>query len=386
MRTSTLILTDLVLRHGGLRAAARATGAPLSSVSAGVARFEAGLSLTLIRRSAAGAAPSVAAHRLAPGITRMADLAREIHGIGADALPGHPISLAALFRLAEAARLGSIRRAAAVMGIGQPRLTRQLAQIEANHGTALLTRTAKGITPTPEGNRVLGLTERLEAEWRAFSGEAEPLHSLASRRFSLGTIIPATERGDAARIVAGVVSRLYLDHAMTISVASAIAEDLMAGLDNGRFDAVLIDTDLSDPDYRQQELARSPVALIGHQIPMDPGDRAQLAQALMRRPFVLQSRRSGLRQRAEAFLDASAGADWRRRIPLIEVDSLPVIVSMVTGGKFNSILPGHVGTSLPAGLAHPLPAGFDQRLQLTWRRTPRTERFARTVIACATEG
>lgn len=381
MRTSTLILSDLVLRHGGVRAAARAAGVPLSTMSAGVARFEESLSLSLIRRTETGAVPTVAAGRLAPAIARMATLAQDIHGIGRDAVPARPATLSALFRLAQAMRLGSIRRAAADMGIGQPQLTRQLAQVEANHGTLLILRQPQGIAPTPEGGRVLALIEQLESEWRAFSGEAEPLHSLASRRFSLGSIIPATARGDLARLVSSIVAQLYLEQGLTLTVASAIAEELLAGLDNGRFDAVLIDTDLRDPACRQHELSRTPVALIGHELPSGLDDPQALTRALSRRPFVLQSRRSGLRQRAEAFFAAHACPDWRQRIPLTEVDSLPVIVNMVASGKFNSILPKHVASGLPAGAALALPREFDQRLQLTWRRTPRNERFARAILA-----
>jgi len=380
LRISTLILADLALRHGGVRPAARAAQVPVATVSTAMSRLEESLSVTLVRRSETGMIPTVEAARLAPALARMAEILRDLYRIERERIPARPATLGSLFRLSAAVRLGSIRRAAAVMGIGQPQLTRQIAQLEENLAGPLIRRERLGIVPTPEGSRALALIDRLEAEWRAFSGMAEPLHSLASRRFSLGSIVPATAHGDLARLVADTVARLYLEQGLTLSVAAAIAEELLAGLDSGRFDAVLIDAELRDPAYRQHELSRNPVALVGHELPQSLGHGDTLTRALARRPFVLQSRRSGLRQCAETFLDQYAGPEWRKRIPLIEVDSLPVLVCMVASGRFNSILPRHAGTGLAGVTVLPLPPGFDQSLHLTWRRTPKTERFARAII------
>ncbi|MBB4628749.1 LysR family transcriptional regulator [Paracoccus denitrificans] len=381
LRTSTLILTDLALRHGGVRAASRAARVPVSTISAALTRVEDSLSLKLVRRSQTGLVPTVQAARLAPAISEMADIARAIHQVGPDEVPECPASLAALFRLAAVTRLGSIRRAASEMGVGQPQLTRQIAQVESNHGQVLLHRGSKGISLTPEGERVVRLIERFELAWRAFTGEATPVYTMASRRFALGSIIPATARGNLAHLVATITSRLYMQKGVTITVASAIAEDLLTGLDTGRFDVVLVDTDLHDPAYRQHELERTPVAIVGRGLPRQRPEQEELTEILARKPFVLQSRRSGLRQRAESFLNRYATPDWRSRIPVVEVDSLPVIVNMVAGGEYRSLLPRSVGKTLSECVALDLPSEFDQFLQLTWKRSPKAERFAQEILS-----
>lgn len=381
MRTSTLILTDLALRHGGVRLASRAAGVPVSTISTALARVEEELSLKLVRRSQTGLVPTVEAARLAPAIGEMAGIARAIHRIGPDDMPDRPATLSSLFRLAEVARLGSIRRAASEIGVGQPQLTRQITQVESNHEQPLLCRGTKGISLTPEGERVVELIERLETAWRALTGEATPAYTMASRRFSLGSIIPSTARGDLAHLVATITSRLHLEKGVAITVASAIAEDLLTGLDTGRFDLVLLDTDLPDPAYRQHELRRAPVAIVGCDLPLERPDPEELTRILSQRPFVLQSRRSGLRQKAESFLNAYAVPDWRARIPVVEVDSLPVVVNMVGSCKYRSLLPHSVALTIADCTSLVLAPEFDQRLQLTWKRSPKAERFAREIIA-----
>ena len=384
MRTSTLILTELALRHGGVRAAARAAEIPQSSVSSALSRFEQILPLPLLRRIDTGVAPTLEASRLLPQITELAMIARAIHGIGLDQAPSHPLSFSALFRLAQAVRLGSIRRAATEMELDQPHLTRQIAKIEEHHGAPLLLRAPQGITPTAEGRRVLDLIEQLETGWRNFTAAPAPQHSNPSRHLSLGTIIPATAHGHMAHFIASLVSDLYFRRKVRVTLASAIAEELLEGLDSKRFDVIVIDTDLDDPSYRQHELSRSPVGIFGRDLPQDPSDPSTLLRALARNPFVLQSRRSGLRQRAESYLDAHASRDWRNTIPIIEVDSLPVIVSMVESGAFNSLLPEHVGAGLIGVSGVGLPPAYDQRMQLTWRSSPRAERLAQMIVDWAT--
>lgn len=381
MRTSTLILTDLALRYGGVRLASRGAGVPVSTISTALARVEDVLSLKLVRRSQTGLVPTVEAARLAPAICELAAIARAIHRIGPDDLPKRPATLGSLFRLVEVARLGSIRRAASELGVGQPQLTRQITQIESNHDQPLLFRGAKGIALTPEGERVVELIERLESAWRALTGEATPEYVMASRRFSLGSIIPAMARGELAHLVATITSRLHLEKGVAITVASAIAEDLLTGLDTGRFDLVLLDTDLPDPTYRQRELRRAPVAIIGCNVPQERPDPEELTHILSQKPFVLQSRRSGLRQKAESFLNTYATPDWRARIPLVEVDSLPVIVNMVGSCQYRSLLPHSVAQTIADCSSLVLAPEFDQRLQLTWKRSPKAERFAREILA-----
>lgn len=410
MRTSTAIMADLALRLGGVRAAARAAGVPASSISSALDRTEAALGVTLARRSEDGIAPTVATTSRAGGIARIATLCREMHGLadipgpasaasgpqkaaasaataggdngGHRYVPVRPVGFLALFRLAQALRIGSVRRAAAEMGLSQPQLTRQLAQLEVALGGGLVRRGPQGICPTPEGQRLLGRIERLETEWRRLIGAAEPDHSRASRRYAMGAVIPAGPDGDLAELLSRIARDLPLRHGLRLSIASAIAEDLLAGLDSGRFDAVIVDTRLTGPARRQHLMAETGVALVGPDLPARAGDRAALRRALMRRPLALQSSASGLRQCAEAFLDSAAGPDWRHIATVIEVDSLPVIVNMARSGAALSVLPlgATAGFGADGPRILPLARRYALAFWLTWRDRPKADRLAAAII------
>ena len=380
MRSSTIILADLALRHSGVRAAARASGQPVSSIAGALTRLERDLGLPLVRRSEDGIALTIDAQRRAPAIARLAHLCRQILACGAEEVPADSISFIALFRLAETLRVGSIRRAAQQMGLAQPQLTRQISQLERTLARPLALRGARGVEPAPEGRALLRLIEQIEAEWRALSRSAEPASSQVSRRYALGSIVPANPTGDLAALLAQIGIDLFLRHGLRISIASTLAEDLLVGLDTGRFDCIFIDAEMSDPGYSLMRLQGGRVAMVGADLPADH-DRDALRSALARRPLVLQSRRSGLRQRAEAFLDQFAGEDWRTLGSLIEIDSLPVIVNMVLSGAVVGFLPLHAVAGGGGISVLALPEPFDQRLSLAWRSTPKGRRLAYIIRA-----
>ncbi|NPD14753.1 LysR family transcriptional regulator [Xinfangfangia sp. D13-10-4-6] len=392
MRSSTLILAGLVMRHGGVRAAARAMGQPVSSASTAIARLEDALGVVLLRRTEEGLALTLEGRRCRPAIQRIADLMQQIHA-GAfgnmgnrDSVPKASVGIEALFRLAEVLRTGSIRRAALVLGIGQPQLTRQVALIERSLGVSVAQRSASGLVPTPEGQRLLSQIARLQDEWRSLTASLKPE---TGRPASLGAMIPASADGDLSRMLARLGAGLHLRHGLRFSLVSTLAEDLLLGLDSGRFDCVFLDARLREAAYIQAEVMRGPVALYGRALAAARPTREGLQKLLRHTPLVLQSRRSGLRQRAEAYFEARIGQDWRKSARLIEVESLPVIVSMVQNEGMLSVLPAHLSPHLHDLPSFALPPDLDQRVLLTWRRGARATRIADLVLrelGCAPPG
>lgn len=380
MRSSTLILAGLVMRHGGIRAAARAAGQPVSSASTAMARLEEALGQTLLRRTDDGLALTLEGRRCRPAIERIAAQLQQLHGCLPEQLPAQSVGLEALFRLAEALRAGSIRRAAQQLGLGQPQLTRQIAQIERSLGVQVAQRGASGLALTAEGARLATAIALLEEDWHSLTASLKPASpGRATRSFSFGTVIPASPEGDLSRMLARLGGQLHLRHGLRFSLVSTLAEDLLLGLDSGRFDCVFLDARLRERAYHQTEVMRGPVALFGHGA---QGAHADSLRAVLRqRPLVMQTRRSGLRQRAEAFFDRHAGPDWRSLATLVEVDSLPIIVAMVREGRFLSVLPAHVAERFPDLPCLPLPADHDQRVLLTWRKGARAEKVASLLLS-----
>ncbi|WP_018913276.1 LysR family transcriptional regulator [Thiomonas sp. FB-6] len=67
----------------------------------------------------------------------------------------------ALQGLVLAAQLGSVRRAARMLGLSQPGLSKLLHELEAQFGTPLLVRSFRGVAPTPQGSALIGPARRI---------------------------------------------------------------------------------------------------------------------------------------------------------------------------------------------------------------------------------
>ena len=381
MRSSTVILAEAALRLGSVRLAARESRQPASTCSLAVRRLEEELSLTLARRNTDGLALTLEGRRALPGLARLAAGLRALQGCHAGAVPERPLTLETVFRVAEALRQGSIRTAARQLGIGQPQLSRQLALVETILGQRLAERSETGLVASAAGHAFETRVAALASEWRLLADPRQGAAAVSPRRpVSIGTVIPATPEGELALLLGGLIRRLTERHGLQFSLVSTLAEDLLNGLDTGRFDCIFLDAGLADRYYSQIELRRAPVALCG----LPPGlvragamiEPAVLRKLLSTHPLVLQSRRSGLRQRAEAFLDAHLGPDWRAQARVLEIDALPIIVNVLADGGYVSVLPEHVAQTIFVGRHVILPDAYDQRLMLTWRHSGRSRRIA----------
>lgn len=70
-----------------------------------------------------------------------------------------------LLRFKSIAEAGSLRRAADVLNITQPALSRSLHQLEEHYGQPLFERHARGIRPTIFGQKLLSTVSRLRRDW-----------------------------------------------------------------------------------------------------------------------------------------------------------------------------------------------------------------------------
>lgn len=379
MRLSTVILCDMVLQQNGIRAAGRLVVAPPSTVTAALARLEKELSVALVRRGPAGMSLSVQAEQIRPQLHKLALLCRKVYRLDpeapAEGALQNPVTFEALFRLQEVLRSGSIRKAAQILRMGQPQLTRTVTQIEARLARQFLLRTPQGTRPTPAGVALMDTIEDIRTSWNRLRAASDIRFERSLRERSLGSVIPSGAHSEIADMMARVSLQWHHRYSTSLLVASATAEELLAGLDEGRFDAVLLDGETVERRYHCTPFLAGRLALFGHELPdeaTDPG----LLEALSRRPMAMQSLRSGLRQRSTQFLEDVCGPDWRRRIPLMEIDSVPVTLNAVLYQGVNSILPASL--ILPKGVdvqRRILPTGYLQSLSLISRTDAQSLRF-----------
>ena len=273
-----------------------------------------------------------------PSFSEMADRCRAIFG-AADGEPVPAISLEALDRLLLVARKGSIRAAAREIGIGQPQLTRQLAQVEEKIGKTLLDRRHGGASPTADGLDVIATARGLLDIWTAISARSNERFRRTVTTVRVGSVFPLGAESSIAGLLARLSAQWRLRHPrLPLFVTSMIAEELLNGVRSGLFDLVLLDLDHLPADLEGVELARSPLVLVASR---ETAERAggSLSNLLLTAPLAMTTARSGLRQIIDRLLEKPPLSEIGSRFETMDVDSIPVILRLVEDHGFLSILP-----------------------------------------------
>src|ERR1700752_342191 len=81
------------------------------------------------------------------------------------------MDLSQLKRFVTTVEGGSLGKAAELLNISQPGLSKSIHQLEAEFGAKLLDRGPKGVTPTAFGEAVYVRAEKILAEWRHLENE-----------------------------------------------------------------------------------------------------------------------------------------------------------------------------------------------------------------------
>ncbi len=370
MDIATLLLVETVMNEGGIRRAAASTNRAPSSVSAAVRRFEQAVSIPLFRRDGNLLALTLEAR------SRQADVAAASATIRAmlatanteqaAAIP--PVGLVALDRFVRIARAGSIRAAARTLGLGQPQLTRQIADLEHHLQCRLLERSHGGIACTKTALDLIPDVERLLDIWARLTRASADRFRRDVTTWRLGAVMPLGPESEIARMLAALTATWHRSRPrQSLFISSTTADELLAGLNSRRFDAALLDI-AGIPDFDGRLVTETPLVLAGPATALAEmgGD---LPQLLATCPIAVPSARSGLRREVTRFLEDRLSDAERRRVTLVEVNSIPVIINLVTHHGYLSVLPE---TSLsrihrPPAMIR-LGAQYRQSLTLIWPR------------------
>ena len=156
-----------------------------------------------------------------------------------------------LFRLQVIAEAGSLRRAATLLNVTQPALTRSIAQLEKHFGQAVLTRHSKGVSLTEFGARVMTAASRLSRYWEiAESDLAHPSSAMRGRlRLRAGPLWRAV-------VLPEIISELQNTFpAVVIEIGSSLRGETAADLSEGRIDAVFGGIEMPEgPGQRLRQL------------------------------------------------------------------------------------------------------------------------------------
>lgn len=224
------------------------------------------------------------------------------------------------------ARLGSVSRAANELGRSQPGVSARLAGLEAAWGTRLFRRGRRGMTPTPEGARLLAGAERALQELAALDRAAGvAITSAGELRVGAGD---ALGRECLPRAIATLRGE---QPSLGIRIREGTGPRLLDALRDGEIDLALL---LRAPDrgaddgLDRQPLFESPIELL---CPAGWAGSARRTTALSRlagQPLVTLQPGSAFRLHLEnAFRAAGLGF-----APTVEVGNLSLVVRFVAAG------------------------------------------------------
>ena len=259
-------------------------------------------------------------------------------------------------------------RAAAKVGIGQPPLSQQIKDLEAEIGTPLFRRLARGAELTAAGeaflagvNQMPTLVERAtKAARRASRGETGLLRVGFSSSAAFDPIVPAVIRA---------FRRAFADVELILEEAITTTTRLVAGLQDGSLDVVFLRPGFAGSDaFQLRLLSEEPmVAVLPARHPIAARREVDLA-ALKQEPFLLFPRAI-----SPALYDSIIGACRRAGFePVIGqlAPHLASVVILVAAELGVSIVPASMSQLKATGVAYRPIAGQapTARLALAHRR------------------
>lgn len=179
---------------------------------------------------------------------------------------------------------GSLVRAAAALGLGQPALTRSLAEAEAIAGEKLFERHPRGVRPTEAGLVMARLARHVLAELRRADQELDRIGQVAA----IGALPVA-----AVGVLPGALIRLRASHPrLLIRVQQGRMEELLPLLAAGEIDLIIgrLYAPATPDSFVREALWEEPIAIIaraGHPLLRAQGGPA-LADCEMVLPTVSQ--------------------------------------------------------------------------------------------------
>lgn len=224
---------------------------------------------------------------------------------------------------------GSFSRAAVVLNLTQPSLSRQIALLEAELGQRLLIRTGHGTTTTEAGDRLIVHARGMLDAARLAREELREMHASPGGRILIG-MPPRVALGLSVPFVEGFRSRFPR---AVVTILEGLSVSLRESLIAGRLDLALLFDPPASPQLEYEPLMREPLVLVapvGMQLPEHVG-LVELANY----PMVLPSAPNSIRSLVDALLRPM----HVELQVLAEVGAVPTALALVERGLACSVLP-----------------------------------------------
>lgn len=225
---------------------------------------------------------------------------------------------------------GSISNAAALIGISQPALTRQIQALQKDFDAPLFDRMRHGVELTTIGETLAFEARRILAAVRDARDAVDAASGKRGGRIAIGTSLS----------LSGVfLPELVLSAARDIpgarlSVSEGYTEDLCERLLDGRLDLAVADYRTPLPKVTARPLFREPIVVVGAAGMFKPGATITMREFL-HQDSVLAASTGRLRLMFERLAAKEGGAKGR----FVEIDSHPALLQLIASDGGVSLLP-----------------------------------------------
>jgi LysR family transcriptional regulator, nitrogen assimilation regulatory protein len=233
----------------------------------------------------------------------------------------------------QVAELGSFTRAASVLRVAQPALSRQVRALEVELRQTLFDRNGRGVTLTDAGKRLLahgrGILQQVQRAQQDMEDErGAPLGALA-----LG-LPPSVSRTLTAPLVQAFRGQFPK---ATLTMVEGLSTYLLDWLAQGRIDAAVVYNATPTAAIDLLPVLHEPLFLVSARKPSGPAKANSSAVSLAevaRRELVIPSRPHSIRMLLETSL---AGAGLKAQVAL-EIESVPAILDLVEHNALHAVL------------------------------------------------
>jgi LysR family nitrogen assimilation transcriptional regulator len=241
----------------------------------------------------------------------------------------------------QVAELGSFTRAAAVLRVAQPALSRQVRALEVELRQTLFERNGRGVTLTPAGTRLLAHGRGILQQVQRAVQELEELRGTASGVLSIG-LPPSLSRTLTAPLVEAFRERFPR---AGVSVVEGLTQYMLEWLVQGRIDAALVYNATPSTAVALQPVLEEPLQLISARVAQPARARPVSLAELSGCELVIPSRPHALRMRVETAL-AEAGLVPR---VALEIESVGAMLALVQRHALHAVLAASALADHPAG-------------------------------------
>lgn len=227
--------------------------------------------------------------------------------------------------------LGSFTRAAGVLGVSQPTLSRHVRLLELEMKSHLLVRTGRGVELTEAGKCLLSYGNAILALTRQAHAEVQALRTSPTGKLTIG--LPPRIAHVITPVLVQDFRRRFPD--ASISVSEGLSASLREDLILGKIELALLFDPQASPKLEYRSLLREEMVLCGIARKQFPLPKRLPASELQRYPILVPSAPNAIRQ----VIEASCRPLGIGLNVVAECDAVHTLLELALSGEGYAIVP-----------------------------------------------